>query len=213
MAVFYTPFLIAFIISAMVEPLIRFISKKTKMQRKPSAVIVIIAVFAIIVSLLVWGIAVLIDEGANLLKMLNEYVGNGYEYIMNLIDKLNFDEIQISEEVLNITKNSAANLLDQISKWVSDFITSILTAVTQIGTVRNIHSSHNPRNILHLRRQNIHSRPNRTPLPKSLGKKTKQKRKKNNNLTWKLPKSPSNTNRNKLRTSANPDYSHSKYLG
>lgn len=135
MAVFYTPFLIAFIISAMVEPVIKYVSKKTKMQRKPSAVIVIVAVFAVIVSLLIWGIAVLIDEGANFLKMLNQYVGNGYEYIMGLIDKLNFDEIQISEEVLNIIKNSTANFLDQVSKWVTNFLTSILSAVSQIGTV------------------------------------------------------------------------------
>lgn len=78
MAVFYMPFLIAFIIAIIVEPVIKSFSRKTKIQRKPSAIIVLIAVFAIIVGLLIWGIASLIDEGANLLKMLNEYVGTGY---------------------------------------------------------------------------------------------------------------------------------------
>lgn len=72
------PFLIAFIISIMVEPLIKWVSRKTKLQRKQGAIIVLVLVFAIIVGLLVWGIAVLIDEGANLLKMLNQYVGTGY---------------------------------------------------------------------------------------------------------------------------------------
>lgn len=74
MAVFYMPFLIAFIISIMVEPIIKWFSKKTKIQRKPSAIIVLVLVFAIIVGLLAWGIAVLIDEGANLLKMINDSV-------------------------------------------------------------------------------------------------------------------------------------------
>lgn len=74
MAVFYMPFLIAFVISIMVEPVIKWFSKKTKIQRKPSAIIVLILVFAIIVGLLAWGIAVLIDEGANLLKMINDSV-------------------------------------------------------------------------------------------------------------------------------------------
>lgn len=78
MAVFYMPFLIAFIIALIVEPIIRRVSKGTKLQRKTSAVIVLIAVFAIIVGLLIWGITALIDEGANLLKMLNEYVSTGY---------------------------------------------------------------------------------------------------------------------------------------
>jgi predicted PurR-regulated permease PerM len=74
MAVFYMPFLIAFIISLMVEPAIKLFSKKTKIQRKPSAIIVLALVFAVIVGLLVWGITVLIDEGANLLKMINDSV-------------------------------------------------------------------------------------------------------------------------------------------
>ena len=78
MAVFYMPFLIAFIIALMVGPIIKRVSKRTNLQRKTSAIIVLIAVFVIIVGLLAWGITSLIDEGANLLKMLNEYVSTGY---------------------------------------------------------------------------------------------------------------------------------------
>lgn len=78
MAVFYMPFLIGFIIAIMVEPIVKWFAKKTKIQRKPSAIIVLIIVFAIIVGILAWGIAALIDEGANLLKMINSSVGDGY---------------------------------------------------------------------------------------------------------------------------------------
>lgn len=78
MAVFYMPFLIAFAISIMVEPAIRIFSKKTNLQRKTSAIIVLALVFAVIVGILIWGIAILIDEGANFLKMLNQYVATGY---------------------------------------------------------------------------------------------------------------------------------------
>lgn len=74
MAVFYMPFLIAFIIALMVEPVIKWFSRKTKIARKPSAIIVLVLVFAIIVGLLIWGIAALIDEGANLLKIINDSV-------------------------------------------------------------------------------------------------------------------------------------------
>lgn len=74
MAVFYMPFLIAFIIALIVEPIIKWFSRKTKIQRKPSAIIVLFLVFAIIVGFLAWGITALIDEGANLLKLLNTSV-------------------------------------------------------------------------------------------------------------------------------------------
>lgn len=58
----------------MVEPLIKLFAKKTKIQRKPSAIIILFLVFAIIVGLLAWGITALIDEGANLLKLINDSV-------------------------------------------------------------------------------------------------------------------------------------------
>jgi len=67
-----------YIIALMVEPVVKWFSKKTNIERKPSAIFVLIIVFGIIVGLLAWGIVSLIDEGANLLKMLNEYVGTGY---------------------------------------------------------------------------------------------------------------------------------------
>lgn len=49
MAVFYMPFLIAFIIAIMVEPLVKWVHKKTKFTRKASAIIVLVLVFAVIV--------------------------------------------------------------------------------------------------------------------------------------------------------------------
>ncbi len=84
------PFLIAFIIAIMVEPLIKNFSNKTKIQRKPSAIIVLVIVFAIIVGLLVWGIAILVDEGANLLKMLNEYAGTFYRICFRYYRQIKF---------------------------------------------------------------------------------------------------------------------------
>ena len=135
MAVFYMPFLIEFIIAIMVEPAIKFFSRKTKMQRKTSAIIVLIIVFAIIVGMLIWGIAALIDEGANLLKFLNDSVGDGYEFVLSLIDKVNFDEFQISDEVITMLKNSMTNFLEQASKWLSNFLTSMLSIVSSVATV------------------------------------------------------------------------------
>ena len=71
LAIFYMPFLIAFIISLIIEPMIKFLAKKTKLNRKTSAIIVLIAVFAITIGLLIIGITTLISESSNLLQGLN----------------------------------------------------------------------------------------------------------------------------------------------
>lgn len=48
-AIFYMPFLIAFIISLLMEPAIRFIMKRFKITRRLSAIIIFIVTFGIII--------------------------------------------------------------------------------------------------------------------------------------------------------------------
>lgn len=71
LAIFYMPFLIAFVISLIVEPMIKFVAKKTKLNRKTCAIIVLSAVSAIIISALAVGIISIISESSNLLQGLN----------------------------------------------------------------------------------------------------------------------------------------------
>lgn len=71
LAIFYMPFLIAFIISLTVEPIIKLTSKKTSLNRKTSAVIVLITLSIIIIATLSLGIVSIISESSNLLQGLN----------------------------------------------------------------------------------------------------------------------------------------------
>lgn len=48
-AIFYMPFLIAFLISTVMEPAIRFIMKKFNLTRRLSAIIIFIITFGIII--------------------------------------------------------------------------------------------------------------------------------------------------------------------
>ena len=88
-----------------------------------------------IIGLLIWGIAILLDEGSSLLSSLNYYIDEGYNYITDYIDKLNFDEIKMSGEVEQIFKNSTSNLLETISKWITEFLTVLISKISSIGTV------------------------------------------------------------------------------
>lgn len=49
-AIFYMPFLIAFFISTIMEPAIRFLMKKLNLTRKLSSIIIFILTFGIIIS-------------------------------------------------------------------------------------------------------------------------------------------------------------------
>ena len=81
LSIFYMPFLIAFIIASLIEPIIRFVKKHTKLQRKTSAIIVLITVSTIIIGIIAWGITVLISESSELLQSLNIYTDKIYESI------------------------------------------------------------------------------------------------------------------------------------
>ena len=74
LTLFYVPFLIGFIISLLIEPIIKMISKGTKLTRRTSAIIVLLCIFTILITLIVWGSVSLISESAELLQSLNIYI-------------------------------------------------------------------------------------------------------------------------------------------
>ena len=128
LAIFYMPFLIAFIIAVMVEPLIKLIVKKTHITRKKVAVFVIIIIFAIIIGIVCWGAFILITESANLLQRLNVYIDFGTEKVNEYIDKIKTREIKVPEQVISIMENSS----DKIINTITNFIYNVLTKVTHI---------------------------------------------------------------------------------
>lgn len=135
LAIFYMPFLVAFIISLLIEPLIKFVNKRTRLTRKTSAILVLIAVSTILIGLLIWGITSIVSESTNLLQGLNTYIENAYNQVQNIILNINFDKLKIPENVTNIIQNSLWDLIGTISNWVKNFLTSLLSFLTHIPTI------------------------------------------------------------------------------
>ncbi len=135
LAIFYMPFLIAGIISLLIEPLIKFVNKKTNLTRKTSAVIVLIIVFALIIGLLIWGITSLILEASNLLNGLNGYFEKAYIQVQDIINNLDFDKINVSSEITDILNDSTGDFLKAVSNWVSNLLNSIINVITSIPTI------------------------------------------------------------------------------
>ena len=95
LAVFYIPFLIAFIISLFAEPSIRMLNNKTNLQRKTCAIIVLVLITIILLLLLTFGIIAIIDESSNLLQGLNGYIKKTYNKVQEIINSLNFDKVKL----------------------------------------------------------------------------------------------------------------------
>ena len=134
-AIFYLPFLIAFIIAQLMEPAIRLIMKKFKLTRKLSAIIIFIITFGLIIGGVVLGLTTLISESANLLQGLNNYTEKAYIQIQEIIKRLDITKIKISEDILNIIQNSSRDILNSLSTWGSKILGNTLNIVTQIPRI------------------------------------------------------------------------------
>lgn len=135
LAIFYMPFLVAFIISLLIEPLIKLVNKKTSLTRKTSAIIVLLLVSLILIGLLTWGITSIISETTNLLQGLNNYIETAYNQVQNIISNIDFNKLKIPEEVTKVIQNSLWDLIGTISNWVKNFLTSLLNLLTEIPTI------------------------------------------------------------------------------
>lgn len=135
LAVFYLPFLIAFILYLLIEPAIRCLMKKFKLRRKTSAIIIFILVFAVIAGLLVWGITTLISEASNLMQGINSYIDKAYELVDTILNSFDFSKIKISDQVNQIIQNSTTTFLDSASNWIKDILNNLINLITQVPTI------------------------------------------------------------------------------
>ena len=135
LSIFYIPFLIAFIISLMIEPAIKKIMKKTGLTRRTSSIIIFILVSIIIIGGLTWLLITLFSESSNLLQSLNEYFDKLYKQFQNLINYFNFDNIHLSDEILNIIQNSTGDFLTTASEWLRNILNNLLDFITSIPSI------------------------------------------------------------------------------
>ena len=135
LSVFFMPFLIAFIISLLLEPIIRFIKNRTTLARKTVAIIVMLFFVVIIISLLSWGIVSLISEASNLLAGLGGYYENLESMIQNFLNSTGVSGIQLPENVLGIIDNSVAELLEYGAEYVENFLKSFLDSITALPII------------------------------------------------------------------------------
>lgn len=135
LSVFYMPFLVAFIISLMVEPAIKFIMRKTNLTRRTSSIIIFVIVSLIILGTLTWLIITLFSESSSLLQGLNNYFDKAYIQFQSLISTFNYDKIHLSSEVLSVIENSTEDLLTTASNWLRGTLTGLINFITSLPSI------------------------------------------------------------------------------
>ena len=135
LSVFYMPFLVAFIISLMVEPAIKFIMRKTNLTRRTSSIIIFVIVSLIILGTLTWLIITLFSESSSLLQGLNNYFDKAYIQFQSLISTFDYDKIHLSGEVLSVIENSTEDLLTTASNWLRGALTGLINFVTSLPSI------------------------------------------------------------------------------
>ena len=135
LSVFYMPFLVAFIISLMVEPAIKFIMRKTNLTRRTSSIIIFVIVSLIILGTLTWLIITLFSESSSLLQGLNNYFDKAYIQFQSLISTFNYGKIHLSSEVLSVIENSTEDLLTTASNWLRGALTGLINFITSLPSI------------------------------------------------------------------------------
>ena len=135
LSIFYMPFLIAFIISLMIEPAIKKIMKKTHLTRKTSSIIIFVLVSVIIIGGLAWLLITLFSESSSLLQSLNDYFDKLYVQFQNLINYFDFDNIHLSDEILEVIQNSTGDFLTTASNWLRNILNNLINFVTSIPSI------------------------------------------------------------------------------
>ena len=135
LSIFYMPFLVAFIISLIIEPLIKFIMRKTNLTRRTSSIIIFILVSTIILGILAWIIVTLFSESSSLLQGLNDYVDKASSQLQGFIEQFHFDKIKLSDEILNIVQESSGDFLQTISNWLRNALNGLINMVTKIPEI------------------------------------------------------------------------------
>lgn len=131
-AIFYIPFLIAYLISVCIDPLIKILNKRTNFSRKTSSIIVLAIIFSTIIALIVWGCINLIKETTTLLEGLNVYLDKSIKFINNIILKFKFEQFELSKSVISIFQNTTTDYLSTLTSYLKDILTKILNYITSI---------------------------------------------------------------------------------
>ena len=133
LSIFYMPFLIGYIISILIEPLIKFVKNKTNLSRKTSSVIVLVFVFILLIALMIWGVITLINELSDFLSGMNMYLDKIIIFIREAWKYL--EQFNLPDDIKYLLQNSVRAIFNGFSTMLKNSMTKILQSISSIPTI------------------------------------------------------------------------------
>lgn len=127
---YFVPFIIAFIFSFLIEPLVKFIETKLRIPRKIGSVFSILVVLGIIFTILGFLIARLIKEIINVYNSLNITFDSIADFIDNVLEEINNLFIRLPVQI----SDGISNALNNISNNLANFLKPVVDLAT--GTIQ-----------------------------------------------------------------------------
>lgn len=135
LSVFYIPFVIAYIISLIVDPIIKWVNKKTNISRKVSSVIVLATIFLFLAGIIIFGGIKLISETTNLLSGLNSYLDKAINFVNEITNTVNIYNLNLSEEVIKVFENSTTDFINSVANYIKNLLTKFIKYISSLPNI------------------------------------------------------------------------------
>jgi sporulation integral membrane protein YtvI len=109
--------------------------KKFKLTRRTSSIIVFTITFGIIIGILIWLVVTVISEASSLLSNFNYYYEQANRIIQSVLSKFNDGKISISDNLMNLLRDSAFNILEKFSEYLQLVLTKTVTGITKVPVI------------------------------------------------------------------------------
>lgn len=129
---YIAPFLIAFTLSSLMEPLIKFLIKKVKLNRKASTIISLLLFMLIISLVLAFLVSRIYHEAQSLYELMPEYSTNIYNNIKGYIGRASEIYLKLPEEATKSIEGMVTNLTASVSEIGSSFAKSLVSTAISI---------------------------------------------------------------------------------
>ncbi len=118
---FFMPFVIAFFIASIANPIVRFMEKKIKIARKYSSVLMIVLVLGAVVGVLYLLVSFLVRQTLNLYE--DRFVI--YNELVSILDSFTDNLGGIYDMLPATLQETLSNMQDSLSSWAEGFVAGI----------------------------------------------------------------------------------------
>lgn len=122
---YLAPFLVAYIIASIMEPLVKFIVGKTKIPRKIISAIILVGVIALLGSIFYMLIGIILHEVKGMMHTTPGFIKQIYKNIDMLTNGKNNFIVGLPDELTSLIKSGVDGLFSTLENWLNFLFTAI----------------------------------------------------------------------------------------